>query len=267
MQAFEILLIDDGSDDDTETHLAALAATDPRIQHLTQTNQGPGSARNHGCRVARGQWIAFLDHDDAWEPEKLALQLETAEGHPADVVFTAVRNMDVRDRVEPIRSAFEVQNSPSSVFRELLFDNFITLSSTLVRAEAIQKAGLFAECWRGVEDWALWLKMAEGGARFYGLNKPLVSYHWHQSSLSKQHGTMQAQRKAVVRQFLDTDAGRMMTRSDRQKIKANERRGSAWFTAEASLVSAALMYGQAAVTWPFEMKSWKGILKCMLFRT
>lgn len=266
MQDFEILLIDDGSTDDTAKHLEALAKTDSRIQHLAQSNTGPAGARNHGCRIAKGEWVAFLDHDDTWETEKLALQIAAADSHSADLVFTTVHNVDATGRVDPSRVAQPVQDSQETVFQSLLYENFITLSSTLVRADSLKKAGLFTETWRGVEDWALWLKMAEQGAQFYGLDQPLVTYYWHESSLSKQHDSMQAQRRALVGQSLATRAGRKIGLVERQKIKSSERRCSAWFAAGSSSKGAAVMYWQAATAWPFQVEAWKGLLKSFLGR-
>ena len=264
MQDFEILLINDGSTDDTEDHLKALAETDERIQFFTQKNMGPAGARNHGCRVAQGEWVAFLDHDDTWESEKLAMQLAAARKHKADIVFTTVQNIDPTDRVAEARIAPSVQDSQETVYQELLHENFITLSSALVRLELLKQVGLFTESWCGVEDWALWLKLAEQGSRFYGIDESLVNYYWMESSLSKQHDSMQEQRQALVAESLATSAGQRLGLIERQKIKSSERQCSAWFAAGSSSTSSARMYYQAVIAWPFQVNAWKGLVKSLL---
>jgi glycosyltransferase involved in cell wall biosynthesis len=85
---WELLLIDDGSTDATEALLGSLSQVDPRIRIFRQANAGTQAARNLGLEHARGEWIALLDHDDIWLPQKLERQLEVAREHPGvDLLF------------------------------------------------------------------------------------------------------------------------------------------------------------------------------------
>ena len=85
---FEVLVVDDGSTDDTATRVRELGAEDGRIHYLYQANQGPAAARNAGASYARGAFIAFLDSDDLWLPDKLQEQLAFLAGRPdIDVVY------------------------------------------------------------------------------------------------------------------------------------------------------------------------------------
>src|SRR5208337_4579078 len=75
----EVIVVDDGSTDDTQERLARYA---DRVRYVRQPNQGVAAARNHGVREARGKWIAFIDSDDVWHPRKLECQLRVLADHP-----------------------------------------------------------------------------------------------------------------------------------------------------------------------------------------
>lgn len=78
----EVICIDDGSKDDTPAVVADIAERDPRVRYIRQANGGVSAARNHGLRLARGEWIAFLDSDDMWQPWKLEIQMELLAARP-----------------------------------------------------------------------------------------------------------------------------------------------------------------------------------------
>jgi glycosyltransferase involved in cell wall biosynthesis len=241
--------------------LSELARRYPNVvRTLSQQNGGPAAARNTGLQMATHDWIAFLDHDDSWHPDKLSLQLATAELTQADVVFTATQIVDATGRVEQIRVVPGAETR-GRIFEALLFDNFITLSSTLVRRSVLLEQNGFDQQWRGVEDWALSLSLAAKGIEFAGIKEPLVHYRWHSQSLSRHHESMQMQRKTLVANSLASPAGRKVPLMRRRRIRANERNGSAWFMAEQSFARAFSLYAQALVAWPFSLKAWKGLLK------
>ncbi|MBX3441533.1 MAG: glycosyltransferase family 2 protein [Planctomyces sp.] len=171
----ELIVVDDGSTDDTA---AAALAADARTTIVRQSNGGPGAARNRGVREARGDWLAFLDADDAWRPEKLARQRPACrEG--VDVVFSYV--------VDPLP-----EYTPPAVidFDALWRDNCVGMSTALVRRTTFEKIGGFDEDREilGVEDYNLWLRMAARGARFEFVPEQLVEYTPAPGNLSSQFG-------------------------------------------------------------------------------
>lgn len=96
---WEHILVDDGSTDGSRNLAAALAAADPRVRLLAwDDNRGAAAARNAAIRAARGRYIAFLDADDRWHPEKLARQVGYMQATGATLVFSAYRRMDARGR-------------------------------------------------------------------------------------------------------------------------------------------------------------------------
>lgn len=132
--AWELIVIDDGSTDDTAAVVRSLAETDQRIKLVTQDWKGASVARNTGLAAASGEFITFLDSDDQWTPDYLRVSLATLHRHNADAVYLAVeitRNEGVSYR------AF------AGGLRELLDQNFITMSTLTVRRSLVEKIGGF----------------------------------------------------------------------------------------------------------------------------
>ena len=168
-ERFEALVVDDGSTDATAAIARRAAAEDPRIRLLSQTNGGVASARNHGIAEARGAWIATVDADDLWHPDKLAAQMTVAEGSPLGpvLVYSWSRRIDGAGRV------LADQGRPThrgDAFHQLLAFNFLgNASSALLRADVVREVGgfdaaLHAAGAQGAEDVALYLAVAERGA-------------------------------------------------------------------------------------------------------
>lgn len=173
----EALICDDGSTDDTPARFRAWETRDPRVRYLrVEPNRGtPGAARNLGTREARGDWVGYLDDDDAWLPGKLERQLALTAS--ADVVATNAMRAD-GGRYFP--NAAEVWRPTRAA---LLAENPLIVSTVIVPRQLILAAGGFtAERWaRGVADYEMWLALADHGARFAIVGEPLVLYETHGS--------------------------------------------------------------------------------------
>ena len=152
-----VLIIDDGSTDDTVDVLKSLKQQFPgRIDFIEKENGGPAAARNLGVQRATTEWIAFLDHDDTWHADKLQKQLAAAAECQADLVVTGCRNFGETENVAEQRHAPD-REQLGNPFRCLLFGNYFTLSTVVVKRSHVVDVGLFDERWKGVEDWDLWL--------------------------------------------------------------------------------------------------------------
>lgn len=262
-----VIIVDDGSTDDTLSFLNALQLQYPhQVEILSQQNSGPAAARNAGIWAATGDWIAFLDHDDVWHQDKLKQQLELARSAQSDVVVTGTRNLGAAERVAEFRDLPNLDGNPD-VFRLLLNENFVTISSAIVRRSKLLEVGGFKTQWRGVEDWALWLQLASSGCKFSALDSALVDYQWSDHSLSRQNEAMQKQRRRLVCEMLQTDAGKAISFANRRKVLAEERNCSAWAMAPSSFSRAAWFYSQSLMAWPFNLTAAKGLLKCILRRS
>ncbi|KAF0675902.1 glycosyltransferase family 2 protein [Profundibacterium mesophilum] len=170
-RALELLVVDDGSRDDTGARLARI--TDPRLRVIRQENGGVASARNRGIAQARGDWIAFLDSDDTWHPEKLSRQMAVMLPLPARVGFCHT-GLEI---AEPGGSVLRHAAAQGRIFEPALLDNPVRAptSSGLVRREVLNVIGGFDPSLPAIEDWD-WLQRA---ARLYdvaAIPEPLALY-------------------------------------------------------------------------------------------
>jgi glycosyltransferase involved in cell wall biosynthesis len=162
----EVIVVDDGSADDTSAIVASFERSDPRVKLVRQANAGVGAARNAAIRAARGKYIAPLDADDLWFPEKLEKQVACMEQSGADtgLVYCWSRLLDEKGKVMDTSSTctFEGRLRHALVLMNLLGN----ASVPLFRAAALEKVGLYltrAEQGgaQGCEDWDLALRVAE----------------------------------------------------------------------------------------------------------
>ncbi|MDQ1599069.1 MAG: hypothetical protein QOD68_543 [Actinomycetota bacterium] len=183
----EVLVVENGSTDDTVERVRSVA--DARLHLLHQDPPGVSRARNLGVSHASAQWVAFLDADDRWVPDKLRRQLDAAAGTGADLVFSdaAVVRDDVGVGAE---LSFHQVNPPppsaATLLPELLArPNFIPLSSALVRRERVTAVGGFRADLTHSEDWDLWLRLALAGCAAVHVPDQLVTYRVNQHGASR----------------------------------------------------------------------------------
>lgn len=160
----EVIVVDDGSTDDTAT---ALRAYGDRILYLQQANRGAAAARNRGIRRARGDLIALLDSDDLWEKHRLEAQLCLLREFPdVDFVFSDMRVCrggcvvvpSFIDRF-PVRSYLLAERGRvRRLYNHLLRYNFLSTSTVLFRKRCVDRVGYFDESLRSVEDRDYWLR-------------------------------------------------------------------------------------------------------------
>src|SRR5882762_2853867 len=162
---FEIIVIDDGSTDATKDILRDF---DGYIRYFYQENRGPSAARNAGIEIAGGDYICFLDADDIWMPNKLAVQLAfMAQYDDIGLVFSDEEEVDLDTGLHRsilaktgFRSDIVSQIPMQDAFKKLLIENFIPTSTVMARTTCFIKAGLFDESLRVVEDRDMWLRIA-----------------------------------------------------------------------------------------------------------
>lgn len=175
-QDFELIIVDDGSSDDTEAVVKRF--NDPRIRYIYQQNKGQSGATNTGIRNARGKYIAFLDSDDLWVPELLEVEVAILDAKPdIGLVYAKAQAMDEKGNPKPrIRGAYE--KYPGETLKSMLYGDFSCIQTTLVRRECFDLAGLFDETLKGRVDWDMFLRIAKH-YRFAHINKILAKFRFH----------------------------------------------------------------------------------------
>lgn len=179
----EILVVDDGSTDTTPDVLRSFGA---QIRVLTQPRRGAYAARNAGLREASGEYIAFLDSDDAWFPDRLARGVPMLGQRP-DVGLVYGNGVVLREdrRVGRVRTFFEYYNVPARgrVFTALLRTNFIPQSSVLLRRRCLDEVGPFVEV-PVAADHHKWLQLSLR-YEFEYVEKPIFEYTLHAGNISR----------------------------------------------------------------------------------
>lgn len=158
---FELLIVDDGSTDDSA--VTARAYSDPRVRVIVRPHCGLGAVRNAGMRAARGRYIAFLDADDLWVPNKLAAQCEVLDRSPdVGLVYTRFGVIDARGCVQSQGRSFLAARPSGAILRQLLESNVIGTPSTICfRRDLVEdEALLFDETRTHSEDWHFYLRVA-----------------------------------------------------------------------------------------------------------
>lgn len=183
---FEVIVIDDGSTDSTPEILSQYGRN---IRVLRQENAGQAAARNLGISRSAGQWIAFLDQDDLWDPCKIETQLSMAQDADA-LICSDARVIDGAGAVLRARMAPE-KAPPSPTLRDLIGSNTVIAVTVLVRRDVVEAVGGFDSLNRlGTEDFQLWLRLAARGCKFRFLKQVLASYRWHGDNISSNRARM-----------------------------------------------------------------------------
>jgi glycosyltransferase involved in cell wall biosynthesis len=174
----EIIVVDDGSTDNTKEVVARFGS---RVAYIHQNNAGAAAARNRAIRMATGEWLAFLDSDDWWMPEKIRLQVEALHSNPRAVLAYTSAWIISPDGTREMSPAVE----PSDLWPTLRHSNLIaSCSSVMVRREAVVAEGGFDESLSLSDDWDLWIRLAQKHP-FAVVSEPVTAYMITPNSLSQ----------------------------------------------------------------------------------
>ena len=156
---FEVIVVEQQSSDGTDEFLSAIA--DPRLRVVRVPPIGPGAARNLAVSQALGTWIAFVDDDDLWSPDKLRIQLRALVAHDGDWGCTGTYYLDDTEHVIGLRQP--LRTGPlDDLYADLIEENVVTSTSTvMVRRQLLIDAGGFPTDVHFAEDWMLWIRLAK----------------------------------------------------------------------------------------------------------
>jgi glycosyltransferase involved in cell wall biosynthesis len=180
-QDFEIIVVDDASNDGTEGVVNAIK--DKRLRYICHSgNKGGSEARNTGIENGRGAFIAFLDDDDEWFPKKLELQVKLLENSSPTVGIVYSGCI----LVEAVTGNVLCQKTPfhrGNLAQRLLAKNIIgTTSSVLIKRECFSRVGFFDESLPSYQDYDMWIRLSKN-FHFDTIQEPLVKYHVHEKKI------------------------------------------------------------------------------------
>jgi len=181
---FELIIVDDGSIDNTKEVVGRFRKNDKRVRYIWQDNSGaPAKPKNAGIKNAKGEFIAFLDSDDEWLVEKLEEQIKLFEKSNSSNLGFVGCNAVIIDKKNKKEWGYKTPRC-NNVFRELLMNDFIfSSSSVIVKKEVFNKIGFFDENIRVGEDWDMWIRISRK-YDFDFVPEPLFKYYIHNSNIT-----------------------------------------------------------------------------------
>ena len=182
-EQWELLIVDDGSTDNTK-NIVKDFLNDKRIKYYYQENYGPATARNFGILKASGMYLAFLDSDDIWKPNKLELQINHLKQNPdCCLIHTNYSTFESNTKnSKPFRQTPWFSNWDENE-RLLMFDTIGTLT-VLTETQLIKNLGGFNNDLHGTEDWDLWIRVSKEG-KISKLNDDTAFYRIHPKGISQ----------------------------------------------------------------------------------
>lgn len=161
----EIVIIDDGSTDNTcfqvNKFISRNDIPDCYFKYITQSNKGGNAARNTGIKVSQGEYLAFLDSDDLWLPEKLEIQMKLINTKPdVGAIYCGVKEYD--SVLKKVTSNEKRKFIQGSIHKELLIKDVSAPTSTfMVKKKVFDYSGLFDESLKARQDWDMWIRISE----------------------------------------------------------------------------------------------------------
>ncbi len=183
---WELIVVDDGSIDSTSKIVKEWHKKEKRIQYYYQENGKQGKARNLGISISSGVYLAFLDADDIWLPDKLEIQIKELQKNKVDLVFSdsyVFNNDEILDVSQKMNVHTGVFYDKSSL-ELFLKENRIPILTVVVKKDKVINVGSFSEKLdiQNVEDYHLWLKLLLSNGVFYSSDHILAKYRVHGNS-------------------------------------------------------------------------------------
>lgn len=255
----EIIIVNDGSTDNTEEVLQPYLALS-NVHYIKQINSGQTVAKNTGIRHAKGDFIAFLDADDFWHPQKLEKQLSLFTGK-IGVVYSQSQFVDNDSNHIPTEPpSHYLRPHRGDVKENLIFDNFIPFSSSVVRRECFDLLGTFDESLKMGIDWDLWLRFSVQYHFDYVEEKLLYYRVGHSNQMSKNVVERFSCADRILEKLLKTDLDYVSEKTLKKVYLYNCCNRGANFR-QTNLRTSFSYYGKALAMNPFNVCIYKGILK------
>ena len=191
----EVIVVDDGSTDDTAAIVSDFARSDSRVFLLAHTSAGIVHALNYGCARAKGKFIARMDADDVSEPQRFSREVDHLERNPSvGVVGTAIRLCGPEGQAGPVITC---PTTPSHIALKLRSGNCLYHPTVMMRRHVFEQSGGYRESCRHAEDYDLWTRISRHQS-LANLSEPLLRYRVHDGQVSLEALETQALRALAI---------------------------------------------------------------------
>lgn len=245
---WEVILVNDGSTDDTAVVAAQFASS--RLHYVFQGNQGLSAARNTGIRAAQGEYLAFLDSDDEWEPQFLEECVKAIKRN-SSLAGIYTRNVFIDPIGQTLPSLGGKVVALAAFRKRQLEGGYFPINAVLVRAAIVRQVGLFDTQLTSEEDWDLWLRISEHYV-MQAISKPLARYRIYTGSMSNNAACMHSNRISVLTKYFGPPVGEPCTwPTDKRRAYAFAFRSTCIGYLQQAQVDEAWQYlEQGTVFWP-----------------
>lgn len=208
---FELIVVDDGSSDDTRSVIKPFLE-DKRVKYFYQENQGQSFARNYALAQSSGEFIAFLDSDDVWYPDKLEKQLRVFSAHPdSDIVHGDETQINERGKVVSLKN---MRRYSGCITPQLLADNSVSITTALVKRRCFDEMGGFDTSVSVADDYDLWLRFS-AKYRFYYEPGIVASYRVMANQISSDKRRRFEANTFIIKRFLE-NYGSVLSRAEQR---------------------------------------------------
>lgn len=256
LKDWEIIVVDDCSG---EEYTSQYDLPEGAVLICHEERFGAAAAtRNTGIRAARGKYVAFLDQDDVWLPDKLAVQVKALEENPgAGLVFCHYKAVD--DELQPLGGETRPRSRAPNALKQLVRGCFIrTPSSVLIRRDVLVGCGMMDESVVGASDWDLYLRVARTHS-FIAIPEPFVLYRMHPNQLHKRRPLMRKATLVILDKTLDwakKERPRMVGCVRRSYCRVLRQIAKAQMKEENDRNAAMETVKQAIGMWPWNLRSY-----------
>lgn len=257
----ESIVVDDGSSDGTPEKMACFS-DDPRVNFIRLAkNQGQAAAKNTGLRAAKGDFLAFVDADNIWNPDKLEKQLPLFDkSEDIGVVYSDVQLIDGKGDALPYvpRAYHEGQ-----ITAPLLLHNFVNFNSTVVKRECIKKKGIFDETLDMGIDWDLWLRISTD-FDFAFLDETTYCYRIWSNQMSHNKLKRLECAEKILNKFFCNNEGAVSSKWHKLAWSKLYCDYGSVYAAYKDRPEAICHYGRAIRISPFNRGAWKGLARLIV---
>jgi len=200
---FELIIIDDGSTDNTENIIKEFQKKDKRTKYIKHNkNKGGSAARNTGIKAAKGEYIAFQDSDCEWLPEKLGKQIKIFKRASPEIGVVYTGSKVIKNNKKFYAPSSKIKKKEGNIYKALLEGNFISTGTAVVVTEYLKKVGMFDERLPRFQDWELWIRLSKY-YRFKFINEPLyINYRQTAGNISNDQNALIVAQKLILEKHL-----------------------------------------------------------------
>lgn len=260
-QNLEVIVVDDGSTDNT-SEIMSRYSNNAKVIYIRNENQGQPKAKNCGIKNTKGDFIAFCDADDLWEPNKLDVQMPLFSNPAVGIVYSEVSNIDEHNQ-RYIKEGNEVRHT-GKITNFMLLENFVPFGTSVIRRACIEKNGIFDEEFRMGIDWDLWLRYSLDWEFAYTPERTYIYRVWS-GQMSTNYRGRYDHAVRILKKFVSTHSAKLNKKYVRKAWADMYIREGVVYARHEKLFFMPLHYIIRGILLdPSKLYGWKSLIKLLL---